>query len=90
MQFLKWAFLQNVWLWFHIFAAGLAAKVLVQFIPARGVLTIVLVAAVLWELGELLYHAVTEMNPYISFEQFLSDAFGDVMGAFLMALIVVI
>lgn len=75
-KFLRNAFYENHWLWFHVLAGGTLAKL----IPVWQVALI----ALLWEVGEYF------LSPFGRSEKFFADAFGDVFGAVLMALIVAI
>jgi hypothetical protein len=92
MKFIKWAFLHNVWLWFHILVGGIAAKILNSFFAIRADKTILIIAAVaiLYEIGELIYEWITGFKTYNCIEHFLSDAFGDILGAVIMAAIVLL
>jgi len=78
MKFIKYAFIDNKWLWFHILSGG----VLALFIPIWAVLSL----AILWEFIEYITTDVDRI--YGSFKRFFLDAFGDVFGALAMAVIV--
>lgn len=74
------AIYNNRWLWFHILAGGILAKVFHYFFDAQKSIVIVLILAIIYEIYQ-----------WISGEHrnFL-DAIGDVFGAFFMAVIVCI
>ena len=89
------AFTHNTWLWFHILGGGILAKIFelvychkIRKYDSRqmAVLT-VLAIAIAWEVLEY----SMGINAYgNNFKRFVLDAFGDIMGAFIMAVIVVI
>ena len=88
-------FTNNTWLWFHILGGGLLAKFCewaywhkIRKYDSRqlAVLT-VLAIAIAWEVLEYSLGIQAYNN---DFKRFLLDAFGDIMGAFIMAVIVVL
>jgi len=84
------AFLGNIWLWFHILAAGTGAKIGLLFLSKFQTFYCLVIAMFLWELGELLVMVITKNNPYGSFKYFLYDASGDVLGAMAITIIIII
>ena len=87
MIFWKYAFVDNKWLWFHFFAGGIAAKILLSWIIPGLVVGYIATAAFLWELMELFTQDIDKV--YGSHKRFFLDASGDILGAVLMAIVVV-
>lgn len=87
---IRWMFFENVWLWLHIFAGGVVARLLLWWGIWQPVTAILIVFgfAVWWELLELVYGNIKEK--YGSRTHFFADAAGDILGAVAMAVIVVI
>lgn len=83
------AFLGNIWLWFHILAAGISAKVGLMFLSQIQTFYYLAIAMLLWELGELLTIMITKNNPYGSLRYFLYDASGDVLGTMAITIIII-
>jgi len=77
-KFIDLAFVQNRWLWFHMIAGGILA----HMIPLWSILTL----AIAWEVLEYFTSDVEKI--YGSKSRFFLDAFGDVMGALIIAIIV--
>lgn len=88
----KWSFNLNQWAWFHIGGGGVLAKAFLLFGCGKwSSLAFVALIAVLWEVIE--YFIETDGKPenvYGSRRRWFWDSFGDVVGAILMALIVVV
>ena len=89
------AFTHNTWLWFHMLGGGILAKFFewvywhkIRKYDSRqmAVLTVLFVA-IAWEVLEYSLGIQAYGN---DFKRFALDAFGDIMGAFIMAVIVVI
>ena len=81
---------RNVWLWFHVLAGGAGAKMFMGYFslqPNHAVFA-VFMGALLWEIFE--YNLQNIEAVYGSKGAFLLDAVGDVLGALLMAIIVVL
>lgn len=88
MNFFKLAFLQNVWLWFHILTGGMATKFLNAWFNDLSTFAMVLVAAVGWEVFEGLTSDLKAI--YGSIRNFIFDAIGDICGAMIMCIVVLI
>jgi len=90
MTIFKYAIYNNRWLWFHILGGAILAKVLLFFFHMQGQLTfeIVLSVAVAWEIWEFAYSDVEKI--YGSVKIFILDALGDIAGATLAALIIIL
>ncbi len=87
MYFLRYAFLENRWVWFHILAGAFLARCFLTLVQTDQVVGYVFLAAVTWELLEV---ALTNVEArYGSLKRFFLDAVGDVMGAVIAAVIVV-
>jgi len=92
MKLLEYGFLQNRWLWFHMLAAGVIAKLLLAFkVAPNHVFGVVLALAALWELVEW-SKEYTEGFPSYGNDssRFFLDAVGDVVGALFITFIVVL
>jgi len=79
MAFIKYAFIDNKWLWFHM----LSGAILAHIIPLWAIFAL----AIAWEVFEYLTSDVKKI--YGSFSRFFLDAFGDVFGAVFMAVLVI-
>lgn len=79
---------KNVWLWFHILAGGIGAKLFNLFLSPNHSVGLVLVIAMLWEVFEYVKDDVKAI--YGSKKAFFIDAIQDVAGALIMAVVVVI
>ena len=87
MYFLRYAFLENRWVWFHILAGALLAKIILMGMPDYKAVFYVFLAALGWEFIEF---AITDIERnYGNEKRFFLDAVGDVLGAVMAALIVV-
>ena len=87
IKFLKEMTVGNVWLWFHILGAGILAKIGIIFLPALITVLIIFAIAIIWEIIELY---VQGTKVYGNTKIWFADSLGDVLGAVLMALVVVI
>ena len=83
-----WAIFGNEWLWFHILAGGVLARLGLLLLDQAQTMLAVLLLAIGWEVYEYLTDDIIKV--YGSVERFLYDAGGDIVGALLCALIVVI
>jgi cobalamin synthase len=76
------AIYNNHWLWSHILLGGLLAKILNHWISWQGyIIGIVIAVAVVFEIFQWLLGPRSKKN--------FMDAIGDVMGALIMAAIVI-
>lgn len=78
MNFLRYAFLENRWVWFH----GLAGGSLALFLPLWAIFAL----AIVWEVLEYVLSDIDKI--YGSFSRFFLDSTGDVMLALAFAVIV--
>ena len=83
-------FNRNQWLWFHIFAGGIAAKILsyLQIVNAIEIIAFIFVAAVTWEFIEFFTSPIVFI--YGSYKRFVQDSLGDIIGAVFCAILVLI
>jgi hypothetical protein len=88
MNLLNKALLENRWLWFHILAGGMAAKLIHLWFDEYFTFGVVLAAAIGWEVYEGLTSDLSAI--YGSDENFVYDAVGDIFGAVIMCLIVIV
>ena len=85
----KYCIYQNKWLWFHILAGGILAKLALAFFKNGQIaMEIVLLSAILWEIFEYFKDNVGKI--YGSKKHFFLDSLGDIAGAVIMAIIIVI
>ena len=91
-KFWEWGLMQNVWAWFHIMGGGICAKFLSFYIDKWYALLITIVLTILWEVFEFLVDGGKQgmINIYGSLERWAYDSAGDILGANLMALIVIL
>lgn len=90
MSFFKNGFLRNQWLFAHVMAGGIFAKVapsLSEGMEPSTVIGFVLLGSIIWEIIEGM--ATDIDHKYGDRKLFFLDAFGDVIGAVIMAAIVV-
>lgn len=97
MHFLKYAFFRNVWLWFHMLGGAVIARVASIWMNEANSIALVLFVALFWEVVELVLMTlgVTSDDAYgngevTSGKHFFMDACGDVLGAVVMAALVLI
>ena len=79
--------LKNQWLWFHMLAGAIAAKILLIWLDPHPVVLIVTGCAVAWEVFE--YFITDVEKVYGNKKRWFFDTFFDIVGALIMALIVV-
>ena len=86
--FVRWAIFDNKWLWFHMLAGAVAARLATSAgFEAPSNLLWVGGLGFLWEVAE--YFLVDIEKEYGSKKRFFADAVGDFAGAFLTALLVI-
>ena len=87
-EWFYFAFNGNTWLWFHMVAGGISAKI-AKAIGFEDYLTIlgVLVAALLWEKIE--HFIENQLLVYKSTKRWFFDTLGDIVGAVAIAGLVV-
>jgi len=92
-KLLKWGFQQNTWIFFHIYAGAIGAKIgeYIGFSDLKT-LAIIFICAFGWEVVEFFWDGGVKgmINIYGSLERWAYDSLGDVAGAMLSAIIVVI
>jgi hypothetical protein len=95
MSFLQkiwaWSIMGNVWLWFHISGGGCGAKAFNLYLDKLESLLLLFAITILWEVFEFFWDGGIEgmIKIYGSLERWAYDCAGDVLGALIMALIVV-
>jgi len=80
--------LHNQYLWFHMLAGAIAAKILLIWFDPHPTVLIVLGSAILWEIFEFITNDIIEV--YGSKGRWFWDTFFDIIGSFVIALIVVL
>lgn len=86
-KFLNKAFLENKWLWVHIFAGAIGAKIIIILFDGYWVVETILFLSIAWEILE--FFAVNIDDIYGSFKYFVYDAIGDIVGAAAITLVVI-
>lgn len=89
-KLLKWGFNSNYWVWFHILVGGILAKISVSFVSPLLTVAEVIVIAMVWEVYEYNRDKDRLEEIYGSVEKFVYDSIGDIVGAVLCAVLVVI
>jgi hypothetical protein len=91
-KFLEWGLNGNVWIWFHMLFGGIGARVgeALGYSDLKT-LIIIFLCAVGWEVVEFIIDGGIEgmIKIYGSLERWAYDCAGDVLGALIMALMVV-
>ena len=83
--------MMNVWAFFHIFFGGLGAKLFNIYLDKWETMILVFIITILWEVYEFIKHGgkAGMIKIYGSLIRWFYDSLGDVVGANLMALVVV-
>jgi len=82
----KYALYDNRWLWFHVLAGGVLAKI-IQAFGAMPQLTLIIIGALAFAYE--IYQWITK-DTVAPKERAILDGFADIAGAWLMALVVVV
>ena len=97
IEFLKEMTVENAWLWFHILAGGFLARSAYKFMrfrmgsrkaEKRLAILAVFVITLTWEIFELYYWGYANYSGGAM--GWFADSLGDILGAVLMALVVVL
>ncbi len=86
-MFIRNAFIDNKWLWFHMLGGGIIARILLGLTTPVTALIVVLLIAIAWEVLEFVTRNVEDI--YGSKSRFFMDAAGDISGAAVMAALVI-
>ena len=90
----QYGILNNRWLWFHILGAAVLARLFLYFgYTDQHAFGLVLMIALLWEVIEYFWKMEIKKNllsTYGSEKRFFLDAFGDIAGAVIISLIILI
>lgn len=92
-NFLKIAFNQNQWLWFHMLAGGFFTYLLLAFGMSQfETFVIIAVCGFVWEILEFLHERFYKGFQVYGgkIENFIADAFGDFVGEIVMSIIVIL
>jgi len=91
-KFFKWGFNQNWAIWFHMGAGAVGAKIAMNYFSNWNSLLVISLLAVLWELVEFECDGGINgmIKIYGSLERWFYDSLGDIIGAMLMAYVVVL
>jgi hypothetical protein len=91
-KFFKWGFFENTWAWFHIMFGGIGAKIALLYLDQWNALLVIAVLTIVWEIFEFIVDGGVDgmIDIYGSLERWAYDSAGDILGANLMAIIVII
>lgn len=100
-KFVMYSFCENQWLWFHIFACALGTKLFLLYFTKLITFSLVFAITIIWEVIEFKLEIYTSNNvcnkhinwlrtPYRSKQRWVYDTIGDVVGALIICLIVII
>ncbi|MBT4147481.1 MAG: hypothetical protein HOE45_11525 [Gammaproteobacteria bacterium] len=91
-KFFKWGLFGNTWAWFHIAGGAVGAKIAQCFLDEANTLLVMFGLVILWEVFEFILDGGIEgmKKIYGSLERWFYDSLGDVVGAMLMAIVVVL
>ncbi len=91
-KFFKWGFFKNTWAWFHIMFGGIGARLFLIVLDKYQTMALVLLITIIWEVVEYFADGGKEgmIDIYGSLERWAYDSAGDILGANLMAIIVII
>lgn len=92
-KFFNYSFLMNEGIWIHMIGGGILARIFHIFFSAEVSVLLVLAIAVLWEFIEYCLETpnkVAMLEIYESVEHYRYDTFGDIFGAVIIALLVVV
>ncbi len=91
-HFLDWGLNGNVWIWFHMLGGAVGARIGIEFFSATRVLIAILILTLLWEVFEFIFDGGFEgmIKIYGSLERWKYDSIGDIIGAMVMAMLVVL
>lgn len=93
IPFFKYGFMQNEMIWAHMIVSGVLARLLKMVVPGYLAILIILVVAVGWEIVEARIETPTRervVQVYGSVERYRYDTAGDLVGALLVAALVVL
>jgi len=90
-KFFKWGVFGNVWLWFHLCGGVVGAKIALIYLDQWSALLAIALLTVVWEIIEFIVDGGVKgmVKIYGSLERWAYDSLGDIVGACLMALVVV-
>lgn len=87
MKLIKQGFCQNYWLWFHIFSAAILTRFFNLFLNKLLTVLVILSIAIIWEIIE---YKVEGISAYKNKEKWAYDTAGDILGAVIISLIMLI
>ncbi len=91
-KFIRYGFLMNEGIWAHMIGAGIIANIIQRYISASITVLIVFCIAVLWECIEAYLETPNKteiLHVYKSKEQYIYDSIADIIGAVIIAVLVV-
>lgn len=92
-RFIEFGFMMNDGIWMHMIGGGILAKVFnVYFLPLTSIL-LVLGVAILWEFIEAYIETPNKsqiIKIYGSIERYVYDSMGDILGAVIISILIVL
>lgn len=91
-KFFKWGVFGNTYLWFHIIAGAVGAKIALIYFDRWESLLAVFIMAFSWEIVEFIIDGGVAgmIKIYGSLERWAYDCLGDIIGAMIVAFVVVL
>lgn len=87
-DFYQYGIRMNVWLWFHILIGGILTRIFNIVLSDSDSVLATFIVAILWEVYESRKDDIVAV--YGSWSRFFYDAAGDVLGAVICGIVVVI
>lgn len=92
IPFFKYGFIENEMLWAHMLGGAVLGKIINSFLSPLETILIIAGVALVWEMIEYVFETPNKkriIEVYGSTERYLYDTAGDIMGALLLAALVV-
>ena len=85
--FFKWGLFGNTWAWFHIMGGAFLGFALRRYMNQKLAVIVAFSIMILWEVFELVQGDIISI--YGSWERWFYDSSGDVVGALVVAILVI-
>jgi hypothetical protein len=91
-KFFKWGFFGNTWVWFHMLGGAVYANIARRWLTKVETLVSLFILTVAWEVIEFFSGGGVDgmIVIYGSLERWAYDSLGDIVGAMITALLVVL
>lgn len=89
--FFKWGFFGNYWIWFHMLGGGILANIIRRYVKPLYTSITILNITLIWEVYEFIEGGgrAGMIETYGSMLRWFYDSLGDVVGAMIVALLVI-